>query len=159
MHPSRSLEDIDLMFRTVNTKHLPVVQRMVCDINRRMLKEKTISYFRECKTSQQNFKGMLGKSLTPPRKSSYLGEFYQRLEQDIEKRRVKSRIRQQIKKILEKRKGVESFGKHRTIRPHLPHRFEAEEVEIEKLYGLPGKPVSLSYTDEESFVTHYYNFK
>lgn len=159
MHPSRSLEDIDLMFRTVNTKHLPVVQRMVCDINRRMLKEKTISYFNECQNPQRNFKRVLGKSLTPPRKSSYLGEFYQRLEQDIEKRRVKSRIRQQIKKILEKRKGVEYFDKGRTIRPHLPHRFEAEEVEIEKLYGLPGKPVNFSYTDEESFVTHYYNFK
>lgn len=159
MHPSKSLEDIDQMFKTVNTKHLPVVERMVCDINRRMLKEKTISYLQGGQITKRNSQKVLGKSLTPPRKSSYLGEFYQRLKQDIEKRRVKSRIRQQIKKILDKRKGVEHFNKTFNVRPHLPHKFVAEEIEIEKLYGLPGKPSSFSYTDEESFVTHYYNFK
>ena len=155
MLPSKSYSNLDDMFNQANTKHLHVVERMICDINRRMLKEKTISFFQtHPKTSPK--KSKLCKTQTPIRRSSYLGEFYQRLEQDLEKRRVKSRIRQQIKKIMDKRKGEEVNMKKKYFRPHLPHRFEAEEVEIQKLYGLPGKPIKSS---DDSWVTSLYDFK
>jgi ATP-dependent Lon protease len=155
MLPSKSLEHFDGMFNQANTKHLHVVERMICDINRRMLREKTISFLQgNPKTSPK--KSNLSKTLTPMRRSSYLGEFYERLEQDLEKRRVKSRIRQQIKKIMDKRKGEEVYLRKKHFRPHLPHRFAPEEAELQKLYGKPGQPIGYS---DESWVTSLYDFK
>ncbi|OMJ65009.1 hypothetical protein SteCoe_39858 [Stentor coeruleus] len=141
-------KEIDEIFKQYDVKHLPVVDRMVIDINKRMLREKALSMPSLSKTSPEKFSQTpQSKALRSPlhnyTKYTYLGEFYTRLEHDIEKRRIKSKIRQQIKKILDKKK--EKLPEPRTYspgKPHLPHKYINEQSEIEKLYGLPGKPMA-----------------
>jgi hypothetical protein len=159
MKTCKNFSEIEEIFSQYDTKHLPVVDRMVVDINRRLLKEKSKSLMSTNKPfselqpqSPQYTKKTLYKQLThsysdndlnPKKCYTYLGEFYIRLKQDIEKRRVRSRIRQQIKKILDKkREDLPSNKRKGKTMPHLPHRFESEQKEIEKMYGLPGRPVN-----------------
>lgn len=55
---------------------------------------------------------------------------------------LKSKIRQQIKKILDKEKEYPRIARTvSALKPHIPHKYANEESEIEKLYGLPGEPI------------------
>ena len=156
MNKKNESKMITEIFKEYDVKHLPVVDRMVIDINRRMLKEKSASlpFFDKLRSSGYNQiteKIMQNKisyrmSAEPSKKrGNYpnLDDFYIRLDQDIQKRRIKSKIRQQIKKILDKEK---EFPKRNRIvftqKPHIPHKYPNEESEIEKLYGLPGEPIN-----------------
>ena len=160
MDNSSDFNEIEEIFKKYDTKHLPVVDRMIIDINRRLLKEKSLS--------QPIFDKLSNEKTTPKhinpikdlcrkisnktafgnmnKRGNYpnLGEFYVRLNQDIQKRRVKSKIRQQIKKILDKQKEIPKIIRTMSVqKPHLPHKYANEEVEIEKLYGLPGEPAKI----------------
>ena len=158
MNKCNMLDDI---FKLYDIKHLPVVERMIIDINRRVLKEKSSSLtcfhrknYQESENSKKtkNFEslrsGFRRCSLGKKEKSikyKNLEKFYERLEQDIKKRNVRSKIRLQIKKILDKRKYTpRKTCKSSVWKPHLSHKFFNEEREIEKFYGLP-EPNSSSF--------------
>lgn len=134
-------QDIAELFKQYDTKHLPVVDRMVIDINRRLLKEKSLSlpFFQFPKASHRT-----AQEKTHKIRGKYpsLDEFYTRLNQDIQKRRVQSKLRQQIKKILDKQRYLPKALHLSTVcKPHIPHRYANEASEIEKIYGLPGEPI------------------
>ena len=155
MNKKNENKAITEIFKQYDVKHLPVVERMIFDINRRILKERSRSlvFFDKFRSSghtqlpekilQSNTLPRLSMELSKKRgKYPGLDEFYIRLDQDIQKRRIKSKIRQQIKKILDKEKEYPRIARTvSALKPHIPHKYANEESEIEKLYGLPGEPI------------------
>jgi hypothetical protein len=136
------------ILKKFDTKHLAVIDRMAIDIKKRMIRGESNSLIDFYKPSLSKTKDIHRKNFSKQFNNTHqtkdypcLGDFYLRLSQDIKKREITSKIRLQIKKILDKQKYKPCFNRNDSIsKPHLPHKYASEELEIEKIYGLPGKP-------------------